>query len=118
MTNSWSKTLSGSGPFRLFLAFAILMGARNVSAGVVLKLGDILVIEPGSAVVAVIDPATGVRTEITSGGFLLPSHKSVGVALDRDGDIIVVHRLQGIIRVNPVSGSQTVLSQGGFFKDP
>ena len=61
---------------------------------------------------------TGVKTVISEGGLLAPANKTVGVALALDGDIIAVHRLTGLIRVDPLSGEQSVLSQAGLFKDP
>ena len=88
------------------------------AANVVLKLGDILVAEPGTASISVIDPATGVKTVISQGGLLPFEHKTVGVAFALDGDVIVVHRTGGLIRVNPATGVQSVLSQGGHFRDP
>jgi hypothetical protein len=97
---------------------AVLSLAASASAGVVLKLGDILFVEPGGAMVAVLDPVTGDKTVISDGGFLGPEWMTVGVALARDGDVVVVHRLHGLIRVNPVTGSQSILSQGGLFRDP
>ena len=88
------------------------------AASVVLKLGDILVAEPATASISVIDPATGVRTVIVQGGLLPFEHKTVGVAFAPDGDVIVVHRTGGLIRVNPATGVQSVQSQGGHFRDP
>jgi hypothetical protein len=83
-----------------------------------LKLGDILVAEPATASISVVDPATGHKTLIAQGGLLAPANKAVGVALALDGDLFVVHRETGVIRLNPVSGVQSVLSQGGLFRDP
>ena len=103
----------------LTLVLAVLIGGSAPAAGgVLLHLGDILVAEPGTASISVINPSTGARTVITQGGLLLPVNKAVGVALARDGDVIVVHRELGLIRVNPASGAQSLLSQGGLFKDP
>jgi hypothetical protein len=83
-----------------------------------LKVGDVLVAEPATASIVVVDRTTGQKTVISQGGLLAPVHKSVGVALAVDGTIIVAHRVTGLIRVHPVTGAQTVLSQGGLFKDP
>ena len=96
----------------------LLLSATPGSAQVVLKFGDILVAEPGTSSIAVVEPATGAKTVISQGGLLDPANKTIGVALGLDGDIIVVHRLIGLIRVQPLTGAQTILSQGGFFKDP
>ncbi len=96
----------------------ILFGSPMAAgAGVVLKLGDILVAEP-AGIISVIDPSTGAKTVITQGGLLASAFKTVGVAFAPDGDVIVVRRDLGLIRVNPVTGSQSILSQGGLFRDP
>lgn len=92
--------------------------ASQAWAGVNLKLGDILIAEPGTSTISVVDPATGVRTVISSEGLLSPANKAVAVALATDGDLIVVHREVGLIRVNPVTGAQSILSEAGFFRDP
>jgi hypothetical protein len=44
---------------------------------------------------------TGTKTLISQGGLLSPAHKTVAVAIALDGDIIAVHRMAGLIRVNP-----------------
>ena len=103
----------------LITMIVVLTGVpTGAAAGVVLKLGDILVAEPGTASISVIDPATGTKTVISEGGLLSPEHKTVAVALAPDGDVIAVHRAAGLIRVNPATGGQSVLSQGGHFRDP
>jgi hypothetical protein len=100
------------------LCVSVALVPAKAFAGVTLKLGDILLMETGRATLTVVDATTGVKTTITSGGLLLPVHKSIGVALAADGDIIVVHRLVGVIKINPITGVQTLLSSGGLFKDP
>lgn len=97
---------------------ALLWTSTPAAAGVLLRLGDILVAEPGTARISVIDPTTGVRTVISEGGLLGPVNKTVGVALARDGDIIALHRSTGLIRVNAATGGQSILSQGGLLRDP
>jgi hypothetical protein len=87
-------------------------------AEVLLKQGDILVAEPGVPAVSVIDAATGTKTTISEGGLLWPPHRTVGVAMAPDGNVIAVRRTLGLIRVNPATGDQTVLSEGGLFRDP
>ena len=52
--------------FVILILFGSPMAAR---AGVVLKLGDILVVEP-AGIISVIDPSTGAKTVITQGGLL------------------------------------------------
>jgi len=62
----------------------------GAAAGVVLKLGDILVAEPGTASISVVDPVTGTKTLISQGGLLSPAHRTVAVALALDGEIIAI----------------------------
>ncbi len=103
----------------LVMAMALLtLTSSLAAAGVTLKLGDILVAEPGTSTISVIDPVTGTKTVVSQGGLLDPAHRAVAVALALNGDVIVVHRTTGLIRINPVTGAQSILSQGGFFKDP
>ena len=103
---------------RDWFVIMILFGSPMAAgAGVVLKLGDILVAEP-AGIISVIDPSTGAKTVIAQGGLLSSAFKTVGVAFAPDGDVIVVRRDIGLIRVNPVTESQSILSQGGLFRDP
>jgi Concanavalin A-like lectin/glucanases superfamily len=102
----------------LVMMMAALALAASASAGVVLKLGDIIYVSPGGVNISVIDGVTGDKTVISDGGFLAPEWLTVGAALALDGDIIAVHRVNGLIRINPVTGSQSILSQGGLFRDP
>ena len=74
----------------VFFLILILLVASSEAAGVVLKLGDILAIEPGNASVVVLDPATGAKTTISQGGLLFPPYKVIGVALAVDGNVICV----------------------------
>ena len=108
------------GLWRLLITMVVMLaGAATGSAdAAVLKLGDILAVEPGAASISVIDPVTGTKATLSQGGLLLPAHKTVGAALAPDGDVIAVHRTTGLIRVNPARGSQSILSQGGYFRDP
>lgn len=117
-TESSNRRLNGKGVARLLIATALLTVASRASAGVNLKLGDILIAEPGTSSISVVDATTGARTVISVGGLLAPANKAVAVALATDGDLIVVHRAVGLIRINPVTGAQSVLSEAGFFRDP
>lgn len=104
---------------RLLMTTALVMVvATQAWAGVNLKLGDILIAEPGTSTISVVDPVTGAKTVISQGGLLSPANKGVAVALALDGDVIVAHREAGLIRINPVTGAQSVLSEAGFFRDP
>jgi hypothetical protein len=107
-------------PWRWFITTIVMLMClpTGAAAGVLLKLGDILAMEPGAASVSVIDPVTGAKTVVAGGGLLSPEHKAVGVAFAPDGDLIVVHRTAGLIRVNPATGAQSIQSQGGHFRDP
>jgi hypothetical protein len=104
------------------LIFLILTFASSASAGVFLKLGDILVIDPsggpnGVSRLQLVDTTTSPPTQtiIAEGGFL---DESVGVAFAADGNILVLDRVNGLIRVNPATLEQTVVSSGQHFRDP
>jgi hypothetical protein len=111
----WVATKAFSRPLIMMI---LVLTATSATASGAVKLGDILIAEPGTASISVLDPATGVKTVISQGGLLSPEHTSIAVALALDGDIIVASRTRGLIRVNPVTGAQSVLSQGGHFRDP
>jgi hypothetical protein len=116
--------VSGAGALcAVALVFLMLTFVSTASAaGVVLKLGDILVIDSsgglgGVSRLFVVDytttPAT--QTIISEGGLL---QESVGVVFAPDGDILVLDRVNGLIRVNPFTQVQSVVSAGQNFKDP
>jgi hypothetical protein len=103
---------------RAWLASVILVASpMAASAGVALELGDIIVVEP-IGIIRVIDPATGAKAIVAQGGLLGSDSRTVGVAFAPDGDLIVVRRDVGLIRVNPITENQSILSQGGLFRDP
>jgi HYR domain/NHL repeat len=93
--------------------------------------GDLLVVDEsafgGSGGVIRVDPVTGAQATVSSGNFFVDP---AGIAIASNGDIIVadvntfgVSPFNGvpggaIIRVNPVTGVQTVVSSGGSFFDP
>jgi hypothetical protein len=71
------------GIVRLLILAIVLTGVPAAAmAGVLLKLGDILVAEPGTDSISVVDPSTGEKTVISQGGLLSPAHKAVGVAVE------------------------------------
>jgi hypothetical protein len=73
----------------LITMIVMLMGvSTEAAAGVVLKLGDILVAEPGTASISVVDPVTGTKTLISQGGLRSPAH-------------LGWPRMADLIRVNP-----------------
>jgi hypothetical protein len=74
----------------------------------------------GTGGVIRVDPVTGAQTVISSGGFFVSPR---GVAIDRNGDILVADISAfggsgGVIRVNATTGAQSVVSSGGRFVDP
>ncbi len=93
--------------------------------------GDILVVATpaagGRPALFRLNPVTGAETIVSSGGSFVTLN---GVAIEADGDILVTDldafddpnaspRLPGgVIRVDPVTGSQTTVSSGGSFGDP
>jgi sugar lactone lactonase YvrE len=93
------------------LVFSLWSSSQAI--GVELRAGDIIVNE--STIVGEIlrlDPFTGELTHISSGGEL--AYSQGRMALDADGDIIVVSG-DGVLRVDPSTGTQTVISSGGSF---
>ena len=94
--------------------------ARVVSRvdGITEDRADILVAEPAGSHQRH-RSLDGGKDRHRSGGLAGALHtETVGVAFAPDGDVIVVHRVTGLIRVNPVTESQSILSQGGLFRDP
>ncbi|MFB8077514.1 hypothetical protein [Streptomyces sp. NPDC056013] len=90
--------------------------------------GTILVVEQGmvggedlSSRVVRVDPVTGARTTVTSGGEL---RSPIGLAVAGDGGILIADANAfagfggGVIRVDPVSGAQTTVASGGGFVGP
>lgn len=101
---------------RMALIWAILCTASGVAAQVLVP-GDIVVVDPsalGGAVIHV-DPASGVQTEISSGGLLSAPR---GVAIDGAGQLIVAESTGSIVRVDPETGAQTEVSSGGSLVTP
>ncbi len=96
--------------------------------------GDILVADfgnfesvapGGTGSIFRIDPLTGSQTVISTGGNLIDP---AGIVLDANGDILVADfqafgggcpvGCGGIIRVDPITGTQTTISTGGSFVNP
>jgi uncharacterized delta-60 repeat protein len=81
-------------------------GARTIVPG------DILVTANRGEVVH-IDPNTGRRTIITAGGNIGTSSAPQGIAVEASGHLLVTDSAaDNLIRVNPATGSQTVLATG------
>ena len=72
-----------------------------------LKSGDIIATHYRTAEVFLVDPISGDLTVISSGGLLIePCH----VTLDSSGNILVADMYRGVIRIDPISGTQTLIS--------
>ena len=116
ITMTASRWLSLNVLRAIGLFVALTVASTTAFAQVVLKAGDILVAEPGTR-----RSASSSRTGTNRH---LPGWTALAAAQDRgrgaraEGDIIVVHRATGLIRVNPATGVQSVLSTGGTFRDP
>src|SRR5689334_11361346 len=60
-----------------------------------------------------VNPATGAATTVSHGdklGFIV-----IGIALEPDGNILVITSANGLVRINRSTGAQSVLSNGGLF---
>jgi sugar lactone lactonase YvrE len=90
--------------------------------------GDLFVVDQaafGTGAVFRVDPGTGAQTLISSGGNFASPYN---LALEADGSILVADPnafgpgcgpgTGAIVRVNPTSGAQTIVSSGGNFACP
>ena len=90
----------------------------SLQTGVVLEPGDIIVVDINSpGTVIHVDPATRVQTPIAT------LDSPVGVVVDADHQLYVTRGLFGnppasVVRIDPESGAQTVVSSGGFLVGP
>jgi hypothetical protein len=92
-----------------------------------LKSGDILVVDALTGVIR-IDPVTGTQTVVSQGGFLnTSSNSAVALALEADGQILVLDvnitlaggvGIPGIVRIDPTTGVQTLVTTGVFLSNP
>ena len=110
-------------------AFVVSAGAAVPVATVTVNPGDIFVTDllafGGASGVIRVDPATGVETPVSAGGFLV---QPFGIAIEASGNILVADASAfgglcpggcgGVVRVNPATGAQSIVSTGGFFVDP
>jgi hypothetical protein len=111
----------------LILMVIILLTTRVFAATPTLKPGDLLVVDNQYGVVLV-DPQTGAQTLISRGGYLnTVSNSARGIAVEADGQILVTDTaialangsiVGGVVRVNPTTGVQTLLSSGGLLSQP
>jgi streptogramin lyase len=60
-------------------------------------------------------PTTGAMTKVTSGNKLV---NHFGVAVEANGAIVVIDRKNGLVRVDPATGTQTMVSTGGNLAGP
>jgi hypothetical protein len=56
------------------------------------------------------DPTNGAMAKVSSGNKLI-AHS--GVAVEANGQILVIDQVVGVVRIDPNNGSQTVVSSGG-----
>jgi streptogramin lyase len=89
----------------LLFTFCNFIRVSEVQA-VSLKPGDIIATHYRTAEVFLVDPVSGDLTLISSGGMLIePS----GVVLDSNGNILIADMLKGIIRIDPIDGTQSLI---------
>ncbi len=111
--NSSDHQLSRLAKLAAVLAITFI-AARAVAASP-FQDGDILYTDSSAAVIG-INPATGQRTIVASGGRLL---RPFGIALDANGDVLVSDTgSQAIIRIDSLTGSQTAVAVGGLIATP
>ena len=88
--------------FVIIVVFLLISEVQAVS----LKSGDIIATHYDTAEVFLVDPSSGDLTLISSGGLLIePS----GVALDSGGNILIADTQEGIIHIDPISGTQSLI---------
>src|SRR5438093_1125969 len=100
------------------VAIVLLMAALSPAAWaqVTLNMGDILVADAlGQSVIAINGSDGAQQTVLTSGNLL---QQAVGVGFLPDGYLVVADRINGLIRVNPATGVQELLSSLGSCSDP
>jgi hypothetical protein len=96
-------------------------------AAATLTRNDILVVDHLFGVIQV-DPATGAQTVVSTGGFLNTSSNSArGIALEANGQILVTDAaiamadgsiVGGVVRIDPTTGVQRLLTRGGLLNQP
>jgi sugar lactone lactonase YvrE len=99
----------------------------NEATAATLKPGDILVVDILMGVIR-IDPATGAQTVVTTGGYLNSiSNSAGGIALEANGQILVIDieiampdgsSVPGIVRVDPATGLQSLVTTGDLLYTP
>jgi hypothetical protein len=105
----------------------LCFGAIDEAAAPTLNPGDLLVVDNQYGVIQ-INPETGAQTVVSRGGYLnTVSNSARAIALEASGQILVTDAtialadgsiVGGVVRVNPATGAQTMLSSGGLLDDP
>ena len=111
------------GKTKLIAGLACALGVAAIAgpsssqgAPVFWASGDIIVADSLDHQVEAVNPETGAKTPVSTGGnFVLPA----GIAFDGDGNILVVVRdafggKGGVIRIDQVTGVQTVVSNNAI----
>jgi hypothetical protein len=111
----------------ILLAAISLLGSIAYGAAPTLKSGDILVVDNLNGVILV-NPDTGAQTVVSTGGYLNTITNSArGIAVEFDGHILVTDAaialadgsiIGGVVRIDPATGAQTLLSRGGLLFQP
>jgi len=112
-----------SGKTRLVGGIIFVLGAAVIAgpsssqgAPTIWNPGDIIVADSLDKQVEAVNPDTGVKVPVSTGeNFVFPA----GIAFDGDGNILVVDRdafggKGGVIRIDKVSGTQTVVSNNAI----
>src|SRR5262245_46823532 len=100
---------------KLAAVLAIAFVAARPVAAAAFQAGDILYTDSSAAIIG-INPATGQRTIIASGGRLA---RPFGIALDANGDVLVSDTLaRAIIRIDSRTGAQAIVASGGLLGTP
>lgn len=104
----------------LSFATCLLIGATLPATLLAIDMGDIVVTDPGTSSVLIVDPTTGAQSVLTSGGFLSTPE---AVEVNSQGEIFVVEGDRfgvgsKIVQVQAGDGTQSVLSSGGSLFDP
>ena len=99
------------------LGVAVVAGPSTGQAGPSFwDSGDVIVADQADSQVEAVNPETGAKTPVSTGGNLV---SPFGIAFDGDNNILVVDRDAfggdgGVIRINQSNGSQTVVSNNAI----
>jgi sugar lactone lactonase YvrE len=90
----------------------------TITYGLALEISGNLLVNTGlfSAAVTRVDAVTYSDAAVSAGGSLTPL--LLGVAIESSGSIIVVGDGTGVVRLDAITGAQTVVSTGGEFQTP